>query len=73
MDLVQEGLEILRSSFFLAEGTARAMAEGVAVRRQAWLQKSFLKPDLQTKIADLLFEGKSLFSERTNDLLTNMM
>ncbi|KAM7161166.1 uncharacterized protein RBU57_011009 isoform 1-T2 [Macrochelys suwanniensis] len=74
--LIEEGKKVARTSFRasldIADSAARTIASGVAMRRISWLQSSTLPPEVQYTIQDLLFEGRGLFSEKTDARLQTL-
>lgn len=60
---------ILRSALDMADLSSRVMAQGVSLRRHAWLRPTGFRPDLQAKIEGLLFDGTNLFTPEADSML----
>ncbi|KAM7168971.1 uncharacterized protein RBU57_006698 [Macrochelys suwanniensis] len=73
---VEEGKKVartsLRASLDIADSAARTIASGVAMRLISWLQSSTLPTEVQHTIQDLPFEGRGLFSEKTDPRLQTL-
>ncbi|XP_075759642.1 uncharacterized protein LOC102446985 [Pelodiscus sinensis] len=71
--MITEGRTItcmaLQASLDAVDSAARTMASGIVMRHGAWLQVSGIPADVQNRIPDLPFEGKSLFLEHTDSRL----
>ncbi|XP_074920751.1 immunoglobulin-like and fibronectin type III domain-containing protein 1 [Chelonoidis abingdonii] len=74
---VEEGKKIgrrtsLQAALDAADSAARTVASGITLRRISWLQASTLPPVLQTTLQDLPFEGRGLFSDKTDPHLQSL-
>ncbi|XP_064409348.1 uncharacterized protein LOC135354805 [Latimeria chalumnae] len=74
--LAADGIEVSRALMQGAlencDTTARGVAEGVSIRRQAWLRGSGFSSKVQHRVADLPFSGLLLFGERTESALQHL-
>lgn len=59
----------LNAARHVADAACRVMASAVVLRRHSWLRSSALTPDNKAKLEDLPFEGTTLFSDQTDEVL----
>lgn len=59
----------LQSTLDVVDTSVKLMASAVTMRRSSWLLNSGIVPDIQQALKDLTLDSRTLFSDKTNDLL----
>ncbi|EMP39369.1 hypothetical protein UY3_03421 [Chelonia mydas] len=71
--ILEEGQGVTRAALLVAsdatDSVARTKASATTTRRAVWLQSSGLSVEVQQSIQDFLFNGQTLFAEKTDDKL----
>ncbi|KAJ1158133.1 hypothetical protein NDU88_010827, partial [Pleurodeles waltl] len=61
--------EIIDCTIDIAAMGFRLLAGSAVLRRQGWLKATNLRPEVQTKILDLPYDGEALFGKHVDDAL----
>lgn len=71
--LLAEGIKLanqeLNAFHHVADAGAWSIATAITLQRHSWLRASTLPLDIRTRLEDLPFEDKSLFSDQTDEIL----
>ena len=60
--IIDAGMDATNAAF-------RQLAGGAVLRRQGWLKSTAFRPEVQSKILDMPFDGLTLFSKHVDDAL----
>lgn len=74
--ILQEGeqmaAEIIDAAVDVASTGFRQLAGATVLRRQGWLKSTSFRPEVQTKIIDMPFDGEHLFGQHVEDALATI-
>ncbi|KAJ1126111.1 hypothetical protein NDU88_004520 [Pleurodeles waltl] len=71
--VLQEGeriaAEIIDSAIDISLTGFRQLAGAAVLRRQGWLKSTSFRPEVQSRVLDMPFDGESLFGKHVDDML----
>ncbi|KAJ1080692.1 hypothetical protein NDU88_000886, partial [Pleurodeles waltl] len=71
--ILQEGErtseEIIDCTLDIASTGFRQLAGAAVLRRQGWLKATSFRPEVQSRILDMPYDGESLFGKHVDDAL----
>lgn len=66
---IKIGKQQISAACHLVDTASKAMASAVVLRRHSWLRATGFPSNIRARVEDLPFEGKGVFSTRTDEML----